>query len=162
MKRENRWAIVVMGVGLLQMLGHVTGLKFLRGLGLASGISPYPKVFCAVEGYEGFTARFELEGLRDDGAVWRVPLDGERYAQIRGPYNRRNVHGATLAFAPRLPDELRDELLEKALAPGSVLREELEVPADVRQLRVRITPRNGSGQSAWVFPEEGSPGNEEG
>ncbi|MCU0797278.1 MAG: hypothetical protein MUF31_15240 [Akkermansiaceae bacterium] len=158
-KRSNQLAILVLGVGLLQMLGHITGWKVLRGLGLASGISPYPKVFCAVEGYEGFTARFELEGIRDDGAVWRVPLDGERYARIRGPYNRRNVHGATLAFAPRLPGELREELLERALAPGSVLREELGVPADVRQLRVRITPRDGNDLGPWVFPEERPNGN---
>ena len=134
------------------MAGHVTGWKILRGLGLASGISPYPKVFCAADGYEAFTARFELCGVRADGSGWRVPLDGDRYARIRGPYNRRNVHGATLAFAPRLPADLRDHLLAEALAPGSSLREELGIPADIRDLRVRITPRVGSGDGPWEFP----------
>jgi len=152
--------MLVLGVGLFQMAGHVTGWKALRGLGLASGISPYPKVFCAVEGYEGFTARFELLGTRADDSEWRVPLDGERYARISGPYNRRNVHGATLAFAPRLPSDLRDALLGDALAPGSPLREELGIPADIRNLRVRIIPREGNTDGPWEFAAKSNPAEE--
>jgi hypothetical protein len=150
MKLRNRLALVVLGLGMLQMVGHFCGSKVLRGIGLASGIAPYPKVFCASDGYEAFAASFELVGRRGDGALWSCRLDPERYARLAGPYPRRNVYGATLAFAPRLPPELRDSLLARALAPGSRLRRELDIPADVDELQVRI--RTCDGKSEWLFP----------
>jgi hypothetical protein len=150
MKLRNRLALVVLGLGMLQMLGHLVGSKALRGVGLATGIAPYPKVFCEADGYEAFAASFELVGRRGDGSPWSCRLDPERYARLAGPYPRRNVHGAALAFAPRLPPELRDSLLARALAPGSRLRRELDIPAEVNDLRVRIRARDG--KSEWLFP----------
>ncbi len=149
MKARNRLAIAVLCLGLLQMSGHFFGSKLLRGLGLATGISPYPKVFCEADGYEAFAASFRLEGRHADGRDWACDLDPERYARLAGPYNRRNVYGAALAFAPRLPDELRDQLLGDALHPDSALRRELDIPADVADVRVRITDRDG--ETEWIY-----------
>ena len=152
MKTRNLLALLVLAVGSLQMLGHLAGSRVLRGIGLASGIAPFTKVFCEADGYEAFAARFELHGNRADGSRWCRPLDPACYAQLEGPYNRRNVYGAALAFAPRLPGELRDALLGPALDPGSPLRSELDIPSDVDDLRVTIHPRHGEGEGPWTFP----------
>ncbi|MCH7227677.1 hypothetical protein [Haloferula sp. A504] len=150
MKLRNLLALVVLCLGMLQMAGYLCGSKVLRGIGVATGIAPYPKVFCEVDGYEAFAASFRLEGRRADGSPWHCDIDPERYARLAGPYNRRNVHGAALAFAPRLPAGLRDHLLADALHPDSVLRRELDIPADVADVRVRITDRDGETQ--WIYP----------
>ena len=142
MKLRNRLAIAVLCLGMLQMTGHFLGSDILRGLGLATGVSPYPKVFCEADGYEAFAASFRLEGRLADGSDWSCDIDPERYARLAGPYNRRNVYGAALAFAPRMPDELRDRLLTDALRPDSVLRRELDIPGDVGELMVVITDRH--------------------
>jgi len=149
MKRFNILAIVVLVIGSTQIVGYLTGSRTLRGIGLASGIAPYTKVFCEADGYEAFAASFRLEGTRPDQSLWSCPLDPERYALIEGPYNRRNVHGATLAFAPRLPDELRASLISHALSPNSDLRQELDIPSDLTDLRVIITPRPDEPHGPW-------------
>lgn len=155
-KWRNRVAVVVLVIGGSRMAGDVTGWRWLHGVGLASGVAPYPRVFTDVDGYEAFAARFILEGRRADGSVWSRALDPEWYADLKGPYNRRNVYGAALAFAPRLPEELRDAVLHEALSEGSALRGELGVPEDVRELRVRIEPREGATNGLWIFPESES------
>ena len=149
MNASNLLAIAVLVIGSTQMLGYLTGSRVLRGIGLASGVAPFPKVFCEADGYEAFAASFHLEGVQPDGTRWTCLLDPERYARIKGPYNRRNVHGATLAFAPRLPDDLRASLISRALSPDSDLRRELDIPADLTDLRVIITPRPDEPHGPW-------------
>ncbi len=151
MKTRNRIAIIVLIVGLMQMAGYLVGSLPLRGLGAASGIAPFPKVFCEAEGYEGFAAKFAIEGMREDGSPWALALDPESYSQIRGPYNRRNVYGAAFAYAPRLPEDFRRALLAEALAPGSAMRRELKVPEDLQEVRIVITPRPGESPDVYTY-----------
>lgn len=153
MKTRNIMAIVLLVVGMTQMVGYVIGVRALRGVGLASGVSPFPKVFCAADGYEAFAATFYVEGESLDGELWSRKVDPAWYSQMRGPYNRRNVYGAALAFAPRLPEELRDAILCEALKPGSALRRELGVPVNLADVRVRIVPRDGEIEGPWIFPD---------
>lgn len=152
-KWRDRVAVALLVIGGSRMAADVLDWRWLHGVGLASGIAPYPRVFTDVEGYEAFAARFTLEGLREDGSTWSRTLDPEWYAELNGPYNRRNVYGAALAFAPRLPEELRDTVLDKSLSEDSALRGELGVPADVGMLRVKIEPREGAAGGPWIFPE---------
>jgi hypothetical protein len=149
-RTRNIIAIVLLGIGSLQMIGYATQSRILRGLGAASGIAPFPKVFCAADGYEAFAASFVIEGELA-GERWSRKLDPEWYSRLEGPYNRRNVYGAALAFAPRLPAELRDTLLLQALSPGSRLREELGIPPNVEDLKVIITPRDGEKDGPWAY-----------
>ena len=151
MKLRNRLAIVLLAIGSTQMIGDLTGFMPLRGVGLASGIAPFPKVFCAADGYEAFAASFTVEGELPGGEKWKQRLDPVVYARLRGSYNRRNVYGAALACAPRLPEELRDSLLVSALAPGSAMRRELGIPDEVTELRVHIEPREGESEGPWTY-----------
>ena len=104
MTRDNRWALVILLLGSLQMVGDVFDVPALVGLGAASHLSPAPKVFTVVGDAEPFSATFALELEEASGHVRRVPLDREHYRRLRGPYNRRNVVGAVVAGGPHLHD----------------------------------------------------------
>ena len=147
-------AFVLLVIGMTQLMGYLSGLRVMRGVGLASGIAPFPKVFCAADGYEAFAATFYVEGDLPNGEVWSRQVDPTWYGRMKGPYNRRNVYGAALAFAPRLPEELRDALLHESLKSDSALRRELDVPGNLKHARVRIVPRDGEQGGPWVFPNQ--------
>lgn len=156
MKARDTLAICMLCIGSLQMVGYAIHSRLLRGIGAASGIAPFPKVFSEADGYEAFAARFSVGGEREDGSWWSRELDPEWYSKMKGPYNRRNVYGASLAFAPRLPAELRQAILDRELATGSTLRRELQVPEDVRGLKITIIPRAGEKDGPWTFQGEDS------
>jgi len=151
MKIRNLLAIALIAIGSLQMIGYFAQSKILRGLGLASGVSPFPKVFSEADGYEAFAASFEIHGTTPDGKPWKRQLDPAWYANLTGPYNRRNVYGAALAFAPRLPEKLRDTLLQQALSTGSAMRNELQIPGELTGLEIQITPRSGEREGPWNY-----------
>jgi hypothetical protein len=158
----NKPAAFLLAVGLLQMTGDLTERyvwgpagKALKGVGAAAAASPAPKVFCAVRGYEAFTVRFYLEWADDTGAARSLELTPEVYARVRGPYNRRNVYGAALAYGPVLPAKLRDPVLRYAVGGEAPLLRELGVdPSRVRgPVRVRLEPKPGTdlGELPGVF-----------
>src|SRR4029077_21073324 len=63
---------------------------------------PAPKVFSAVRGLETYSTRFALEWTEAGGANRTLELTPTIYQRLRGPYNRRNVYGAALAYGPVL------------------------------------------------------------
>lgn len=139
--------LIVAVVGSFQVIGHLTGSLALRGLGLISGIAPYPKVFCEADGYEPFAASFHLTGTDPTGKAVTIPLDRHRYALLQGPYLRRNAYGAALAYAPRLPEKFRSQVLLN-LKP---LLHELDLP-QLENPVLTITPRAGETPAIYHFP----------
>ena len=154
----NKSAVALLVLGLLQMSGDVlerAGLRSvgrpLKGIGAATTASPAPKVFSAVRGLETYSTRFFLEWQGADGAAHSLELTPEVYARLRGPYNRRNVYGAVLAYGPVLAtDERTRPLFESvacyALCGEAPLLRELGIdPAEVAgPVRVRYEPRPGT------------------
>lgn len=150
-RRANGFALALLALGLLQLIGWLAGSRTLRGVGAASMASPLPLVFTSVRGHETFAAEFEIEW---DGPLGteRIALDAERAARLRGPYNRRNVFGAALSYGPVLPRELWEPVLRHGLGPGGPLREELSIPADARDVRARVRSRTrGKEGHEWVL-----------
>ena len=97
------WAVVFLAIlGLLTMAGDLLGLSGLQGFGAATAASPAPKVFSAVQGYETYSTRFFLEWTDREGHVQQFELTPETCARIAGPYNRRNIYGAMVAYGPVL------------------------------------------------------------
>jgi hypothetical protein len=111
-------------LGLAQMTGDLLGILPLKGIAAATGASPAPKVFSAVQGLETYSTRFFL-----DLGHTRAELTPELYSNMRGPYNRRNVYGAALAYAPVLPPALRDPVTKHALCGDAPLLRELGLQA---------------------------------
>jgi hypothetical protein len=92
----------VLALGLAQMVGDVCDLPGLRAIANATVASPAPKVFARVGDREPFSSRFTLVLHDSYGRTKRLPLTPERYALLRGPYNRRNAYGAVIAAGPVL------------------------------------------------------------
>ena len=154
----NKASVGLLVIGLLQLTGDllersgagVVG-RPLKGIGAATTASPAPKVFSAVRGLETFSTRFTLEWWDRDGRMRTLSLTPEVYARVRGPYNRRNVYGAVLAYGPVLATDERtrplyESVAHYALCGDAPLLRELGVdPADVvGPVRVRYDPRPGS------------------
>lgn len=141
MNRSRAAAICLVVLGLLQMAADLTGLTLVKGLAAATNASPAPKVFSAVRGLETYSTRFFLE--------WpghALEVTPEVYSRVRGPYNRRNAYGAALAYAPVLPDSLRDPVMRYALCGERPLLRELGIdPATVTgPVSVRLEPLPGT------------------
>jgi hypothetical protein len=131
----NKAACFLLIVGLLQMTGDVLEKftpvgRVLKGFGAATTASPAPKVFSAVRGLETYSTRFFLFWQDEDGQTQELELTPEVYGRLLGPYNRRNVYGAALAYGPVMPDELRDSVIKFALCGKAPLLRELGVDPD--------------------------------
>jgi hypothetical protein len=138
-------------IGLLQMTGDVLGLPALRAIGAATQASPAPRVFSAVQGLETYSTRFFLEWTDATGAERSVPFTPELYARLRGPYNRRNVFGAALAYGPVLSTNERtrpmfEAITRYALCGSAPLLRELGLVASAPPgaVRMRLDPLPGT------------------
>lgn len=148
---ERRAALAagaLLALGLAQMLADAAGSLELKAIAAATAASPAPKVFTAVRGYEPLSTTFQLEWVDASGEPRSAPVDAERVAGLRGPYNRRNVYGAALAFGPALASDARtrpllEAVLARSLAGEASILAELGVdPGATRgPLRVRYAVR---------------------
>jgi hypothetical protein len=131
--------VFLLVLGLAQMAGDVLHIPALKGVAAATGASPAPKVFSAVQGLETYSTRFFLD-LGDA----RVELTPEIYSRMRGPYNRRNVYGAALAYAPVLPPSLRDPVMRHALCGDAPLLREFGIMRPARTPAIELEPLPGT------------------
>jgi hypothetical protein len=75
-------------LGFAQMAGDIFHCPALKAVAAATAASPAPRVFSAVQGLETFSTRFFIEWNDATGAGHSVEVTPERYAHVRGPYNR--------------------------------------------------------------------------
>lgn len=141
-------ALAVIGVG--QMAGDVFHLPAVKGIAAATAASPAPKVFSAIKGLETYSTRFFLEWTDSAGVAHSEEITPQRYEGLRGPYNRRNVFGAVLAYGPVLVSDPRTRPMFEAVSAYALcgqapLLKELDVkPRGVRgALRIRLETRPG-------------------
>jgi len=155
--RALAWLLIA--VGALQMTGYVFGLigarlhvpalasagGALRAVGAATAASPFPKVFSSADGLDTFASRFAL-AWDEPGGTRREPLTPEMYQRLRGPYWRRNVYGAAIAYGPVLQRNpalapLLDGVLRFGLAQPGPLFGEFGIDASRRVGPLRIEYR---------------------
>lgn len=128
----------------------MTGIGALKGLGLASHAAPAPKVFTSAKGLETFSTRFVLEWRDNEGVTHSRELDRDVYGRFLGPYNRRNVYGALLAYGPVLLSDPRttpmaEAMIAKAAGGHAPLLRELGLdPETMHGLSLRFVPRGGT------------------
>jgi hypothetical protein len=135
----NRASVFLLVIGLLQMAGDMLRVPQVKALAAATAASPAPKVFSSVQGLETFSSDFYIDWKDRSGAAHAIKLTPEMYSRIRGPYNRRNVFGAALSYAPVLARDSRtrpmyDAVVSYALCgPAPLLREIGIDPADLSE-----------------------------
>lgn len=139
MNRYRVAAVFLIVLGISQMAGDLCGSLTLRALAAATGAAPAPKVFSAVRGLETYSTRFYVEsGGR------RTEMTPAIYSRMRGPYNRRNVYGAVLSFAPVIPAELRDPVMRRALCGNAPLLRELGIEVKPGPIAIVLEPLHGT------------------
>lgn len=137
-------------LGLAQMTGAILNIAPLKGLAAGTAASPAPKVFSSVKGLETFSTTFELRWQDPHGRHMRKPLTYEVYPQLQGPYNRRNIWGAMLAYGPVLASEplmqpmFKDIITYGLCGHAPVLRELGIDPAHAQNMSIHYTPRPGT------------------
>ena len=136
LRKTNIACALLFAFGLIQMLGYLINSRPLRGIGAAYMVSPMPKVFSDVDGLETFASEFTLLYTDSKGHTGSVPIDPELYSQLKGPYKRRNVYGAALSYAPRLPDDLWQSVYNYGF--NGPLKTELSLPEGATNFRVQI------------------------
>ena len=143
--------IALLAVGLLQMTADMLHLQTLKGVAAATAASPAPKVFSSVRGLETYSSRFYVEWTDKSGMFHSIKISPENTAGLRGPYNRRNVYGAVLAYGPVLQSDpsvrpMFDAVSRYALCGDAPLLRELGIP--VTEIRgaphIRIETRPGT------------------
>ncbi len=86
----------------IKVVADVFGWTNISSLSAATNLSPAMKVFTAHKGYETYSSDYSIEVNHIDGESKTVNLDSNTYKNISGPYNRRNVFGASIAYGPLL------------------------------------------------------------
>ncbi len=148
-KSANLIALGLTLMGCLPMIGYITESRALRGVGAATAAAPYTKVFSDVDGLETFASSFTLLWRDGQGTLHEWPITPELYGRLGGAYNRRNVYGAALSYAPRLPEPLWSAVFCHAFKPGGPLRREFGLPDDARDFAVEIRTRTRGRQDRW-------------
>ena len=148
---RNAVALILGIIGCTQMVGYITGNVVLRGFGAATTASPLPKVFSDVDGLETFASEFTLRYRDTAGTVRELPITPELYGRLGGPYNRRNVYGAALSYAPRLPVGLWESVYCYGFAPDGPLRQELGLGREATDIRVTIRTRTRGRHDVWTL-----------
>jgi hypothetical protein len=143
--------VFLLALGLLQMAGDVLRLPTIKALAAATAASPAPKVFSAVRGLETYSTRFFLEWTDKTGHFQSLEITPKGTRGLRGPYNRRNVYGAVLAYGPIMQSDTALQPMFKsvshyALCGNAPLLQELGIDtANIQGApRVRLETRPGS------------------
>jgi hypothetical protein len=147
----SRAGVFLLVIGLLQMTGDLLRLPAVKGVAAATGASPAPKVFSSIQGLETFSSNFYVEWKDRNGDAHSEKLTPEVYSRIQGPYNRRNIFGAALSYAPVLEKDPRtrpmyDAIVRYALCGRAPRLREIGIdPADISGAPViRLVPRPGT------------------
>jgi hypothetical protein len=118
---KNLPTLLILAVGSLQILGYLTGIQSLRQLGQLSAAAPLPFVFSEFRGLETFSLDFTFNAETVVGNSLTLKMTPQVYSQFQGPYNRRNIYGAVLAYGPKLTSPGEKKLVSSVLYYGFCL-----------------------------------------
>ncbi len=160
-ERLNLVALIILIFGFSQMIGYVLDIPPLRGIGAASTIAPFPRVFSDADGIETFALNFILEYRDSGGNPKRLGITPEIYSRLEGPYNRRNVYGAALSYGPtpRFPQRLFNQVFEYAFVEPGPLRAEFGIPQGATDFQLLVTSKTKGRPDHWRLPKEPTSGN---
>lgn len=144
---------IIITIGFLQTIGYLTKIKPIRDLGVVTAASPLPIVFTEVRGVETYASDFYFRWGKDNTSKKKIKITPALYSKLKGPYNRRNIYGAAIAFGPVLPKKIWDPVLSYGLC-NNVLTDELGIPIDKESFSIFITTRTKGRSDEWTLKTE--------
>ncbi len=142
--------VLVLIIGSLQIVGFVSNVQPIRSLGVVTAASPLPLVFSEVKGVETFAGDFYMQWTDQNGVEEKVLMTPELYSKLCGPYNRRNIFGAAIAYGPVLPDHVWQPILNYGIC-NEVLSNELELSFNKETFTVEIDTRTAGRNDHWTL-----------
>lgn len=141
--------ILVIAIGGLRMVGWMAGSETLRGIGAITAAAPLPIVFTEVKGVETFASDVHL-AFTVNGRDSSIRITPAVYRRTEGPYNRRNVYGAAIAYGPVMEEALWQSVLSHAWCTG-MLEREFGVPANSTAVRFVLNTRTAGRDDEWTL-----------
>lgn len=153
-KLEKIFSVLVILIGSLSMLGSVTSLDPVKGIGFMTTASPLPLVFSKFRGVENFSSDYFMDIRYKDGTTESMKITPEMYEKSQGPYNRRNPYGAVLAYGPMLtkPNEiiLRDKVMQYSACGQGTFMKEMGITKPIGHIKVTLNSKT-TARSVWNF-----------
>lgn len=101
------FAVILCFFATVKVMANVFGFERLGAVAAVTNVAPAMKVFTAHKGYETYSSVFEIAINYADGETVTRKLNPGNYSGLKGPYNRRNVYGALIAYGPVLVSDPR-------------------------------------------------------
>ena len=121
---KNSFAAIVLCVlAAIKVVADVFGFERLGAAAAVTNAAPAMKVFTAQKGYETYSSTFEISILDTAGQTQTMRLSPGNYSGLQGPYNRRNVYGALIAYGPVLVSDSRTEPMWEEMARRAFCRQ---------------------------------------
>jgi hypothetical protein len=139
MVRLASWLLI--GIGLLQIIGHIIDSKTIKGMGIITVASPLPIVFTQVNGTETFAQDFYIVYKNSVGESESLLITPQLYEKLQLPYNYRNVIGAAISYGPILPNQLVASILYFCLIDPAVVLSRLGLKDHVFDPYIRVESR---------------------
>lgn len=118
------FASILIFLATIKVIASLLGLEQVSAVASMSNLSPAMKVFTAHKGYETYSSTFHIEALYQDGLTVKKTLTPKLYSHLEGAYNRRNVYGALIAYAPLLVTNTHTKALYKQMSHRAFCKEE--------------------------------------
>lgn len=141
---------IIVVIGLLQTIGYVSKIKIIRSIGVITSASPLPIVFTEVKGVETFASDFYFRWDGENKVKEEIKITPALYSKLKGPYNRRNIFGAAIAYGPVLPKDTWDPILNYGLC-NNILTDELKIPIDKESFSLYIKTRTKGRSDEWTL-----------
>lgn len=147
--RSVLYALVLV-IGFLRIAGWLLDNDTVKGLGAVTAAAPLPIVFTEVKGVETFANNVFIVFEDSTRTTTELPVTPALYSRLSGPYNRRNVFGAAIAYGPVLDEALWQSVLRYGLCSG-VLQKEMGLPITIRNTRFVLRSRTKGRTDEWVL-----------
>lgn len=141
---------LVIAIGFLRIAGWLMHSDAVKGIGAVTAAAPLPIVFTEVKGVETFANNVFIVFEDSTGTTTEIPVTPALYSKLNGPYNRRNVFGAAIAYGPVLDEALWQSVLQYGLC-GGVLQREMGLPLNTRNTRFVLRSRTKGRNDEWVL-----------
>lgn len=136
------------------MIGTLTSMDPIKGIGFMTTASPLPLVFSKFRGVENFSSDYYMDVRFKDGETISMKLTSEIYERAGGPYNRRNPYGAVLAYGPMLtkPNEviLRDKIMQYSACGQGTFMREIGIAKPIEHINVTVKSKTVA-KPVWNF-----------
>jgi hypothetical protein len=136
------------------MIGTITMLDPVKGIGFMTTASPLPLVFSKFRGVENFSSDYYMDVRFKDGETTSFKVTPEIYERAKGPYNRRNPYGAVLAYGPMLnkPNELilRDKVMQYSACGQGTFMREIGISKPIEHINVTVKSKTVA-KPVWNF-----------